>query len=111
MTILGLGVAGCELGLPPPDYDQGDGVEIAQAIRAVKPGWVERVTYHPGDFVDPAWIEIQVGSDLEESDITSFSCDVITPLLEGFRQPESLGIDFWMGGSFVTRLEDQDCSL
>jgi hypothetical protein len=101
-------IAGCSL-VAPQGYAQRDGPEIAIEIRRVAPAWATDVTYRPGDIMDPAVIEIGIAAGTSVDEVEAFSCDVVVPIIEQGDPPDSLGVQFWRGATFVAFLSDMDC--
>lgn len=101
--ILVLLVSGC-LGFP--SYDQRGGPAIAARIRAGNSPLVESVTYKPGDYLDPATIDIALRPGVTTAQARSLICDLAMPAVRAGAPPDSLGVSAWTGDAIIA--SDQD---
>jgi hypothetical protein len=74
-------------------YDQRDGPAIAEAIQRQASPDVLRVVYLPGDFMDPASIQVHVAPGVDEDVAYVLYCNAIWPAVTTRTAPEAFGID------------------
>lgn len=90
-------------------YDQRDGAAIADAIRAAGATSIQDVTYKPGDYLDPATIDVILKPGVSKADAAGLVCSVVKPAIAAARPPDSLGVVLWDPTATSVVATEQDC--
>lgn len=87
--VLPFAILGCsKLGT----YDQRGGAAIAEAIRAAHSPVIQDVRYYPGDYLDPATIDIRQRPDVTRAEALTMMCTIAMPLVRAGDPPNGLGV-------------------
>lgn len=74
--------------------DERSGPAIAEAIAGARSPLVERVTYNPGDFVDPPTIDVVMATGSSLRDAATVACAIVIPAMAAGSPPDGLTVWF-----------------
>ena len=107
VLVLPLLVGGCYLGYP--DYDQRDGSGIASNINGAKSPIIDDVWYHPGNYTDPATVNIQLRAGATPDEARAFICEVAMPIVRSGNPPDDLSVVAWDTQTRVVASDSDPC--